>query len=81
MCAPDYYFMSQFVALRLDDSSFEQLQALVDSGEFGNISEAVRYCIRMQLKAFKPRSPPPLVSKGGGRRHARRAAPACTCHK
>lgn len=56
--------MSQFVALRLDDQSFVQLQELVDAGEFGNISEAIRYCIRMQLKSFKPRSPPPLVIKG-----------------
>ena len=51
--------MSYQVVVRIDDAQHEQLQDLVDSGEFGNLSEAVRYCIRMQLKAFKPRSPPP----------------------
>lgn len=66
--------MSQFVALRLDDQYYQQLQELVESGEFGNISEAIRYCIRMQLKGFKSRSPPPLLIAEKGRRLARRAA-------
>ena len=66
--------MSQFVALRLDDQYYQQLQELVESGEFGNISEAIRYCIRMQLKGFKSRSPPPLLITEKGRRLARRAA-------
>ena len=69
--------MSQFVALRLDDQHYEQLQELVESGEFGNISEAIRYCIRMQLKGFKSRSPPPLVMGEGpsGPRRKREQSP------
>lgn len=51
--------MSYQIVVRIGDDHFRQLQELVDSGEFGNVSEAVRYCIRMQLKSFKPRSPPP----------------------
>ena len=47
------------IDLRIEEKSIEELQALVRQGEFSNISEAVRYCIRMQLKSFKPRSPPP----------------------
>lgn len=75
--------MSQYVALRLDDKSYDQLQELVDSGEFGNVSEAIRYCIRMQLKTFKPRSPPPLVIKGrrAGAASPVRAAASVSCHQ
>lgn len=48
--------------IRIEESSVEQLQQLVDEGEFTNISEAIRWCIRMQLKS-KGRSPPPLGMK------------------
>lgn len=71
--------MSQFVALRLDDKYFEQLQGLVESGEFGNISEAIRYCIRMQLKGFQSRSPPPLMMAEARRPAVRRRR--VSCHK
>lgn len=75
--------MSYQIVVRIGDDHFRQLQELVDSGEFGNVSEAVRYCIRMQLKAFKPRSPPPLVIKGrrAGAASPVRAAASVSCHQ
>ena len=51
--------MSYQIVVRIGQDDYDHLSELVDSGEFGNMSEAVRYCIRMQLKSFKPRSPPP----------------------
>ncbi len=33
---------------------------LVRSGEFGTRAEFVKYCVRMTLKEFAGRSPPPL---------------------
>ena len=47
------------IVVRIDRNDYDKLNDLVESGEFGNISEAVRYCIRMELKTIKPRSPPP----------------------
>ena len=47
------------VDLRIEEKSVEELQEFVRAGEFGNISEAIRYCVRMQLKTLKSRSPPP----------------------
>lgn len=58
--------MSYQIVVRIGQDDYDHLSELVDSGEFGNISEAVRYCIRMQLKSFKPRSPPPLVKARDG---------------
>ena len=57
--------MSYQIVVRIGQDDYDHLSELVDSGEFGNLSEAVRYCIRMQLKSFKPRSPPPLVRGEG----------------
>lgn len=62
------------VDLRIEEKSVEELQEFVRAGEFGNISEAIRYCVRMQLKTLKSRSPPPLVM-AEARRPAHRAAP------
>lgn len=48
------------INVRIDEKSLEELQHLVEEGEFTNVSEAIRYCIRKQIKSFeKGRSPPP----------------------
>lgn len=48
--------------VRIEEKSLEGLQELVNRGEFTNVAEAIRYCIRKQLIEFKEkgRSPPPL---------------------
>ena len=51
--------MSYQIVVRISDEDYQKIDNLVKSGEFGNISEGVRYCIRMQLKQFQTRSPPP----------------------
>lgn len=50
------------INVRIDEKSLEELERLVRDGEFTNVSEGIRYCIRKQLKSFeeKGRSPPPL---------------------
>lgn len=40
----------------MEESSLGGLNALVESGEFMNISEAVRWCIRMQLNRLEGES-------------------------
>ncbi len=50
------------VGVRLEEKSVEQLQKLVYEGEFTNLSEAVRYCVRMQLKQFSRTPPPPMAA-------------------
>ena len=47
------------IVVRINRDDYDKLNDLVESGEFGNISEAVRYFIRIGLKNIKPRSPPP----------------------
>lgn len=53
------------IDLRIEEKSVEELQEFVRDGEFGNISEAIRYCVRKQLQVMKSRSPPPLVKVEG----------------
>lgn len=47
------------INVRIEEKSVEKLQALVYAGEFDNVPAAIRWCVRMQLKEIKNRTPPP----------------------
>ena len=50
---------SEQLNVRLTPALLAEIDKLVESGEFGNRVEFVRYAIRMTLKDFDGRSPPP----------------------
>ena len=45
--------------VRLSPALLEEIDKLIESGEFGTRVEFVRYAVRMTLKSFEKRSPPP----------------------
>ena len=56
--------MTDVISLRLSEEQLKAVDAIVDSGEFGTRAEFVKYCVRMTLKQYNGRSPPPLVTEG-----------------
>lgn len=52
--------MTDVISLRLSEEQLMAVDDLVRSGEFGTRAEFVKYCVRMTLKEFAGRSPPPL---------------------
>lgn len=46
------------VNIRLSEDLVNQIQKLIDMGEFGNLSEFVRYSIRVTLRDYPKRGPP-----------------------
>lgn len=50
--------VSEQLNVRVSPALLDEIDALVESGEFGNRVEFVRYAIRMTLKGFKGRNPP-----------------------
>ena len=56
---------SEQLNVRVSPTILQEIDKLVESGEFGNRVEFVRYAIRMTLKQFeggKSRYPPPPLS-------------------
>ena len=54
--------------VRLSPTLLEEIDRLIESGEFGTRVEFVRYAVRMTLKSFEKRlPPPPLIKRPGGR--------------
>lgn len=47
------------VTLRLSPELADQIDKLIESGEFEDRSEFIRYAIRKTLKTFETRTPPP----------------------
>lgn len=45
--------------VRLSPTLLEEIDRLIESGEFGTRVEFVRYAVRMTLKSFEKRLPPP----------------------
>ena len=45
--------------VRLSPALLEEIDKLIESGEFGTRVEFVRYAVRMTLKSFEKRYPPP----------------------
>lgn len=52
--------MVDVISLRLSEEQLRAVDDLVRSGEFGTRAEFVKYCVRMTLKDYSGRSPPPL---------------------
>ena len=51
--------MVDVISLRLSEEQLRAVDDLVRSGEFGTRAEFVKYCVRMTLKEYSGRSPPP----------------------
>ena len=58
MRAPKRAMANQQVNVRLPPEIMCKIQALIDSGDFGNAVEFVRYAVRKTLKDYDARSPP-----------------------
>ena len=52
--------MVDVISLRLSEDQMKAVDDIVQSGEFGTRAEFVKYCVRMTLKSYAGRSPPPL---------------------
>lgn len=50
---------NQQVNVRFPPEIMSRIQTLIDSGDFGNAVEFVRYAVRKTLKDYDERSPPP----------------------
>lgn len=50
---------SEQLNVRVSPAILQEIDKLIESGEFGTRVEFVRYAIRMTLKDFDGRSPPP----------------------
>lgn len=48
------------VNMRLDAATIAAIDRIVDTGAFETRSEFVKYCVRMTLKSYQNRGPPPL---------------------
>lgn len=55
--------MVDVISLRLSEEQLRAVDDLVRSGEFGTRAEFVKYCVRMTLKDYSGRSPPPSELK------------------
>lgn len=51
--------MVDVISLRLSEDQMKAVDDIVQSGEFGTRAEFVKYCVRMTLKSYAGRSPPP----------------------
>ena len=53
------------ITIRLPETVVNQIDKLIEDGEFGTRAEFVKYAVRQTLKRYEGRSPPPLgMSKG-----------------
>jgi Arc/MetJ-type ribon-helix-helix transcriptional regulator len=55
--------MVDVISLRLSEDQMKAVDDIVQSGEFGTRAEFVKYCVRMTLKSYAGRSPPPSELK------------------
>lgn len=51
----------EVVSVRIDAKSIEEIDRLIDEGDFSTRGEFVKYAVRQTLKRYSGRSPPPLV--------------------
>ncbi len=51
--------VNEVVGCRLDSSILEKIDQLINEGEFTNRGEFLKYAVRMTLKRYEGRAPPP----------------------
>lgn len=53
----------EVVSVRLNAKSIEEIDRLINEGDFSTRGEFVKYAVRQTLKRYEGRSPPPLVTE------------------
>lgn len=53
----------EVVSVRLNKKSIEEIDRLINEGDFSTRGEFVKYAVRQTLKRYEGRSPPPLVTE------------------